>query len=378
MTPDLTTPRVPVLPPVEVTWPSWRAAVVRELRWMSADLWDTSEGNEKTAEWLDVRADRLEGCAVWGTAMGCDRCGSPVPGSYSPAALRASHCDTRSCPWCARRRAARSAGLAARIAEQPWAPHVGWWLATITVPREIDDPAAATVSALRARLAAVRRGMTGVVEALRRDHGMVAAWGGIELSTGAAGHVHAHMLLAVENPDLDLTDKDARGAGREWWLAIRAALGLGPIGDCRRAGPESVQECIKYAVKSPDPATWQHSSRVVVSPILAARWELAGRGVRLRERWGAARGLAWHDPDDELSDGPETVEDMIECRCPHCGIGDHVSAVTGRTAQLLAWFRLSGADPLRGPPSPRVDPWTAMQYDRWRVVRRARERAREE
>ncbi|MBD3292164.1 MAG: hypothetical protein GF393_04515, partial [Armatimonadia bacterium] len=215
---------------------------------------------------------------------------------------------------------------------------------TITTERDTEDPECATVDALRERLGRVRRGMTGVVRVLRRYPGLVAAWGGVEISEAAAGHVHAHMLLATES------DADLRYSDGEWvdlvWTDVLSDLGLGTIADCRRADPRGVAEVVKYATKTPSATTWQQEEREVVHPVIAARWEVACRGVRLRERWGAARSIAWDDPDD-LPVGPAMVEDRLEARCPRCGTGDYVSLVIGRTAQILTWYSVNGVDPNR-------------------------------
>lgn len=377
MTPDLTPATKKICPPVSIDLQTWRAAVRRELDRLADEL--ERDGDPRSADWCRIRGERLADCGTHGTAVACYECGGPVPGSYRPAPYPVGYCETRACPWCARRRAARSAQLGDRISEQEWATGCSWWLATLTCARDATDPAAASVSALRERAQLMRRSMTRLIKELRRGAGVVAAWGGIELSTAAGGHVHAHVLIAAP-AGAALGDTEGDRSGSAWWAEFRAAAGLGPIGDCRPADPGAVAEVLKYAVKSPDPARWAVEPLRVVSPTLAARWELAIRGVRLRERWGLARSLKWDDPEDEYDDGPMVdgeADDWLAISCPRCRSSRDLMPVAGRSTEVLAWMRDWDADPLRGPRPPRADFLTSIQLGRCaRILSRWYQRGR--
>jgi len=333
-------------------------------------------------QWCADRADALEDCGVWGTARGCVHCGRPLDGGFSPSPGTSGYCRTRSCPWCARRRSARSAGLGARILAEPWAEGADWYLVTVTAPRDPYDPNDGTVEALRSRLAALHAGFSRLVKILKKEGGLIGAARGTELSSGPNGHIHAHALVAwrpsarglrsfVERRE-DGAKSWVRDPGAsEWWDEALVSAGLGEIYDSRPVSDieKSIAEVLKYAVKAPEPSKW-NEPREVVSPVLAARWELASKGARLREKYGAFRKLTWEDERGDAE--PYTIEDELACQCQNCHRYDF-EPVRGRTTDLLSWYREWKVDPLRGPArAVRVDPFLSRDLSDFRRLVRSR------
>jgi len=362
---------LPAHPPEDLTWRAWVKRVAAELRRLSGAYGD----------WCEERAESLSECGLFGVARGCHHCGRPLDGAFAASPGGRGYCRTRSCPWCARRKAAKSHQFGKRLSAEPWAGDVAWYMLTITTARDVYDPRDGEVEALRNRLGQIRKGATKLVRRLRKKFGAVDAAMGVELSTAANGHVHAHMLLGLPlesrsvssfSDNVRLADGSwgvhsyhAHGA-REFWAEQLAACGLDPIYDCKPIDDlaSAAPEILKYAVKAPDVSAWT-TPRTVVCPELAARWEVASKGVRLRERWGRVRSLAWED-EQEASE-PETVEDELCCECPNCRRSDF-EPVRGRTLDLLAWYKSWNVDPLRGGGrTVAVDRWTAKPLADFRL-----------
>lgn len=329
--------------PCRIPHHTWTDLVADELAHLAGDY----SATDVERAWCLARAPRVRGCGRTALVQRC-RCGTAIPGSVH--ALPGAHgwCETRGCPVCSRRRSAKLAGLADRAAAA--VPEgSSWWLLTGTTARDPFDPEACTWQALRARARRCRVALGKVVKLARRRWPVSSAWAGIELAGN--GHIHAHLLISIDHgtiPDRGLLEATIR------------ASGFDEVADAREASPAAVVEVVKYSVKSPswesaiDPDTDRPR---MAHPVIAARFALATRAMRLSERYGLARKVKLEVPEvREVPEAPEVVA------CPGCGGTEENDRwwFRGASHRVADWARRTwkGKEGLRlcGQPWPREGP----------------------
>lgn len=292
------------------SWRRWILDVVSELRAIGTP-------------WAIERASRLLTCGRTATVEVCAECGRPHERTARAEIPSDGPCESRCCPFCAQRRARKTEKLAARAADLEWSDDAQWQTLTLTMWRDRDDPEQARWPALRERARTMRGAATQVVRRLRRAGIQVyAAWAGVECA--GVGHVHLHMLLCLDAKLTDWTDnaKVRRldcDRGAEFWPNMCESLDVGEIYACKPTeGVAAVREVVKYAMKVPSSDEWLggvSAPDYLPPPAVAAHWEVAVRGLRLRERWGKARQIPLLDPPEEPA---ETVAVDEPEPCPQC------------------------------------------------------------
>lgn len=315
-------------------------------------------------DWCDERAWRLERCGQTATVETCADCGAPIPGTVqTERSLVAPACECRSCPWCARRRAAQAGDYARRVAayldDVEGSAGWKWHLITMTTERDKDDPASAEWPALQQRARAIRAAVTAMMRTWRRKRHplggveVYAGWCGVEC--GPTGHVHVHILVALDTPLYDWTAGSgaarhrrcmcARGAS--YWDDLTRHIGVGRIADARPVTEpaSAIAEVVKYSIKLPgsggDNADAWIAGDVArcADPRVAAHWEVATRGLRLRERYGLARHVRFdegRDKEAEEEPAAEPAEPAAPVEpCAYCG-GVERELRIGCTWQIVA------------------------------------------
>jgi hypothetical protein len=288
----------------------------------------------------------------------------PAPGTKREHHDPNERCHARSCPRCARIRAANYRDFGARVAKlfdtlcdrqmQEWgswryrARHV-----VLTVGRDVADPAEHTAVALRERREGLRRAWRAILAWLR-DTNPRAEWIGAFVSDECQGTGHVHLHVLFHGPWV----KAAQGeAPAEWTEIGRAGYTdarrihwpgyerLGYIKPRGIVGAVAIAEVAKYPLKTPGSGKHAESwiagqRRLVMHPRLVARWEIATFGARLVERYGIVREVPPPDNDGE-NDGNEETEIPAPPRepCPWCGCCE-TKIVLFETADFLALARV--------------------------------------
>jgi hypothetical protein len=302
----------------------------------------TSAGSVRRS--IESRATKLVRCMrrvegrVCGNGTPGSGCGRPVtrgvfrmkPPRHGRRVLPEYHhsnerCHARSCPRCARIRAAHYHAFGAAVADlfavsrEEQIAAYGWHshrarLVTLTSVRDPADPEAHTVKALADRADGLRRAVRAIVawqrdsSGARRPH--VGAFYAVECA--GTGHIHVHVLAHV-----------AWVEKAEWIEVGRAGYTdrhgrhfdgypeLGIIADVRLCDEKTIAEVAKYPLKTPGSGIGAEDwiagePREVMHPVLVARWEIATLGTRLVERYGLCRAVKLPD------------EDESECLCERC------------------------------------------------------------
>ena len=264
--------------------------------------------------------------------MKAARRGARCRGSFEHGNER---CHLRSCPRCARIRAAAYHDFGSRLVtlfEANKAEQIARWgandyrpkLITLTARRDPADREAHTVEALKRRARGLRDAFRAII-AWDRDRVRAPEWVGafVSLELAGTGHVHLHCLY--HGPFVDTDEHNAPvewiRVGRDGYTDRKGRVfpgyaDLGYVGDVRKADPRAIAEVAKYAVKSPGTGSegaeaWIGGrKKTLMNPVLVARWEVATYGVRLCERYGLCRKV----------DPPEEDDDRL---CPSCVNRDH-------------------------------------------------------
>lgn len=306
----------------------FRNAVARELLVLAPSL---PHGKVRRA--MKRRAWRLVRCGQLVRVRECGDCGEARPGSGVLGGYDA-RCESRCCPVCAR---ARSAGVrewlgraldvvhkkaslhwtGAAWVELPNPP--SWKFITLTVRRDVTDPAEHDHEALRKRLRALQRGWRRIWATWRHlPH--AAAFYRVELA--GTGHVHAHILvLGPSSVAQQWVARELGAATAE--LTGNTAEPFVKIQTVKHA--EVISELAKYVTKIPGIYNegWLAGHNLEVSdPRLVAAWELATYGQRTYERYGALRRIPL---DESVRHGEEILLSAAEraeldpTHCPACG-----------------------------------------------------------
>jgi hypothetical protein len=258
------------------------------------------------------------------------RHGKRVKAEYVHSSER---CHLRSCPRCARIRAANYHAYGEQLADlfasnrddqiALWGSHdYRAKLVTLTSVRDPADPEAHTVAALRERIAGLHDALRAILAWVRsdvREPGWVGAFRSVELA--GTGHVHLHVLY--HGPFVDLERWVA--VGREGFTDRRGRVSpgfseLGSVGDVREADEETIAEVAKYPLKTPGSGErageWIGGKAVeCIHPILVARWEVATYGMRLVERYGLCRQVAAPDEEAENEETLTPEAPIAPCLC---------------------------------------------------------------
>jgi hypothetical protein len=308
--------------------------------------------------------DTLQGCGRPRTRgvfrMRPPRHGRRVRAEYVHSAER---CHLRSCPRCARIRAAHYHEFGAQLVElfgknrDEQIAHWGSYdyrpkLVTLTSVRDPADPAAHSVQAMKERIAGLNDALRAILAWVRaecREPGWIGAFRAVELA--GSGHIHLHVLYHGPFVDLDRWIEVGRGGFTD--RRGRRSPGfpeLGSVGDVREADAATIAEVAKYPLKNPGSGErageWiGGEKRTVIHPVLVARWEVATYNTRLVERYGLCRQVEAPDEDAE-NEETETPEDPIApcvCGCAETRI------VVVPTRDWISLCRVAGVAPFGTP-----------------------------
>jgi hypothetical protein len=151
------------------------------------------------------------------------------------------------------------------------------------------------------------------------------------IEPGISGNVHIHFVHYGPNIPKAEFERTVREAYADAGFSFICKIS----GDTKDVTTENraqlkraVCEALRYTFKAPSPLNelWFDGPRAVIQPELAARWEVATRGVYLSNRLGAFRQQPSSDDglgsktNDNTSTGSDNVNsDRSEPVCPHCG-----------------------------------------------------------
>jgi len=306
-----------VYPVVPFAWRDWQHGVVGYLLTYADSMESVNSG---TARAIRRRAISFLACLTAARVRTCE-CGYHRPGSGIPDGQGAP-CQSRSCPRCARRRAAKASIWLERAVDhvestKDEAEGYRWRHITLTVPYDPRDPAEVTPTALRERVRILRKAWRAIWTPARSARER-ATWPGLggpdraaffSVELAGTGNVHAHVLYwgpFVSKKSIETVASRATG-GRSGFMDIR---------ECQ--GKNGAKEVAKYSVKSPGGRAerWLSGvSRETIHPALAASWEIATFGAQLVSRYGLFRALP--DPEDEEIEDERIADDEVVC--PVCG-----------------------------------------------------------
>ena len=223
----------------------------------------------------------------------CQECGQPAEASGQLVG-RGDRCGARTCPRCARRRAAAYRDLGERLQRRatPILPGWSWKMITLTAKYDPGDEDDLTIAALRDRYTGHRASFRMIFKRLQalagEDWRSVGGLCAVELA--GTGNVHLHAV--VLSPYIDKDDMAL--------LAVTAWGGAGYV-DIREADAGAIGEVCKYPLKTPGGAgeAWIGGAKCfdrkgnpgLVHPRLAARWEIALLHRRVLDRYGSFRGV---------------------------------------------------------------------------------------
>jgi hypothetical protein len=298
--------------------------------------------------------------------MAESRHGRRVRAEYVHASER---CHLRSCPRCARIRAANYHEYGAKLSElfdKNRDEQIALWgsndyrpkLVTLTSVRDPSDPAAHSVQAFRERIAGLHDALRAILAWDREralEPGWVGAFRAVEIAK--TGHVHLHVLY--HGPFVETGEHGEPigwiRVGREGYTDRRGRVypgfpELGSVGDVRIADRAAICEIAKYPLKSPGSGEkageWIGGKRIrVMHPVLVARWEIATYRLRLVERYGLCRQV---EPPDEDAENEETAtpeEPIAPCLCG-C---TNTKIVIYPTREWIALCKVAGVAPFGTP-----------------------------
>jgi hypothetical protein len=331
-------------------------------------------------------SDHAEGCGR-PRSRGVFRSKEPIHGARvrRPHHDPRSRCHARSCPRCARIRAAHYHEFGERVAKlfdeyhdrqiQEWGTarylprHV-----TLTCQRDPSDPSAHTVEALRTRRAGMRDAWRAILAWLRENNPR-AEWIGAFIADECSGTGHVHLHVLFYGPWVAPAEGDAPAVWTEIGRAgytdkrRRAWPGFPSLGFIKAKGVdrEAIREVAKYPLKSPGSGSkaepWIAGKKLtVMHPRLVARWEIATFNARLVERYGLVRLVEPPESDGEGDEENEenTIAPAPAEPCPWCGCTS-TRIVIMETADWIALSRVHRRrDRVRfsafgGPSAPRGD-----------------------
>lgn len=295
------------------------------------------------------KAKALSACGVRTQVKACVHCGAARSGSgvqSSPG----HPCSLRICPFCQHTQSERCVAELSPIVSQlihssslPERKGYAFWSGTLTATYDPKDPNDLSIEALRERALGLQASIYHVFNKARKNASGrtprcpdAALAYGIEI--GKSGNVHMHFVCY----DLPISQAEFEKAAREVYpdagfSSLREIYGhTKAITSKNRAHVErAVGEALRYTIKAPSPLdeNWFDVPREVIQPELAARWEIATRGLHLRNRLGAFRRKA-SVLDDSASTGNDSVtSDPSELACCNCGscIGYQTQQVDTRT-----------------------------------------------
>ena len=296
----------------------------------------------KTRRSLTRKARALKACGTRTRVMVCVDCGKSRPGSgvqCSPG----HHCSLRICPICQRNESERCVAelrpLVSRFIDSSSRPEregYSFRSGTLTAQYNPKDPKDVSVEALRERVLALQASIT---HAWRKQQRSGAEWTlhcpgaglvyGIE--TGKSGNVHMHFVYFgphIQKAEFEKTVREAYSDAGFSYIRKISGNTKHTTTKNRAQLERAVCEALRYTYKAPASLdeNWFDGPRVVMQPELAARWEVATRGVQLHNRLGAFRHQSFNDDRQEstIDDGASTGTDRVtsdrsEPVCPHCG-----------------------------------------------------------
>lgn len=181
----------------------------------------------------------------------------------------------------------------------------------------------------------------------------LGAWAAVELA--GTGHVHLHVLFF--GPWVELEPWGKEYPLFPGWIATgrRAYPELGDVADVRLADVSAVAEIAKYPMKglgaTASSFDWlsgdaegrdDNGDPCLLHPVLAARWEAALLGRRVRDLYGSFRSVP--EPEDDTDETEEEVPPSAPCACgAESWCPCEVSLKT-----WWRWCREAGVDPLAG------------------------------
>jgi hypothetical protein len=281
--------------PVRLTERQYRHRVAAQLEHAAAQL---HRGPEQSS--LRRRAHALAGCGEQVVALACGGCGAVD--SHSGRILVS--CSLRVCPACARLRADELRGKMDELVRLvPKHRDFGFYLFTFTTRFDPSDPADLTADAIRDRAKRLRKACSHVWRRVLKTDGAAML---LSLEVSPSGAVHAHALYF--GPRQDIT-------------VVRAAY-LDKIPDSPfvnvkhvKKPKTAVREVAKYIVKAASPKKCGTAAGLpgeYLHPELAAKVEVALRGMRLFDFFGAWRGVTVEPQQQEAAEAPAE-------RCVGCG-----------------------------------------------------------
>lgn len=294
------------------------------------ESWESEIGKLESVSHRRIQKKRLaefEKCGQVVKVRRCESCGSDREGSGTYEGTRT--CKTRACPTCGWIRS-KSVGEFLEGVFDRLEGRAGWrWQMIVTTirydPEERDD---LSVDALRSRaLLAIKVGRVAWNKLLKVDD--AAMLRSIECSK--RGHVHLNMIYF--GPEVDKIDFE------EVTQAVDCRVGFSHVRNLDtppqkdkkkrkkskdpRGSKEALETAARYiskgieTCKGGNDEDWLAGDRMakVVSPTLAARWEIATYRLKLLQKYGAIRGMKL----EEHGKKHHVHDDDSKVRCPHCG-----------------------------------------------------------
>ena len=251
---------------------------------------------------LRRRAQAIAGCGEQVVALACADCGA-VDGHSGRILVS---CSLRVCPACARLRADElRTKMDELIPRLPKHPGYAFYLFTFTTRFDPADPEHLTVSAIRERAQRLRKACGYVWRRMLKHDGSAML---LAFEVSPSGEVHAHALYYGPRQD----------------IRVVRALYLDKIPDSPfvnvkqvKKPKKAVREVAKYVVKAASPKRAGHSldSRgEYLDPELAAKVDIALRGARLYDFFGAWRGVRIEPQEEHEHDAVLYAE-----HCDGCG-----------------------------------------------------------
>lgn len=306
-----------------MTYRSWVRANAAQLRVEADRVASTSCAGWRRSAQIRDRAKALELCGTMARGYECNACGAPS--GRAQLVGEGQPCHARTCPRCARVRTVKSgawAGKLEALIDRMCSPGDSWSLKLFTITAEYNprDPNDVSAVALRARHDGLRRVWKALLGDLRKTAGPRRKEVGDVLSVEVAGKGHVHLHVLAWCPFVD--------KARMEWIGDLTWARCGWI-DVRKCDRDAVKEVLKYPLKLPgqkkEIGDWYGGElREVISPVLAARWEVALWGCRINERHGSFRQL----PDVESAEVTEAPEPPEQHACTACGCVDGWHEVT--------------------------------------------------
>jgi hypothetical protein len=335
----------------------WR--VDREVRRLLPEVADV-----RKRKGLESRLGEMARCGKRVSVRTCECCGEDRPQSGSYAGAKRT-CKSKACPSCSWVRAKKVGEFYERAGEEVTGPdgHV-WQMLTVTTRYNPRDPAEVTWQALRSRARLVLKAARALWQKPMKAP-YAAMFRSIECSM--RGHVHCHLLyLGPEVDAKELTDFLQQRVSRDLGYVYSKTLEVGDNDEAGNLLPIQVGRTARYMAKgtfgyasktNEGWLAWEESTECI-DPKLAARWEVATYGLRLADRYGALRKVAF-----SASDYSYTPPDDSRTQCDCCGAVGHWGTSYRRAEVFIQDMHIAGKRALEG--SSWV-PW-------WRRKKRRRE-----